>query len=216
MRIILKDVVLSYPKLFKADDKGKFGAAFVFRKGQEKQVKEIQKAALAVLVDKFGKEEATKMVKAGRVPIAGGKGATVRTDAGKYEDIGGIAYLNARTGAGEKNRPSVLASYADPSGRKNSAGKPVPAQITDERQIWAGQIVNASVTLYYKKHPENEGVWAALNGVQHVSDGDIRLDNRIDAADEFDVDPDAVATLDSLVDDDAESEDGDDLSELLG
>jgi hypothetical protein len=206
-RIIVKNVILSYPHLDKPVASGeggdaKFSAAFVFGPGQEAQVKSIKEAALGVLVEKFGKPKATEMVKNSSVGIAGGRGHAVRTDVAKYEDLGGIAFINARSA----DKPGLVSLIPD------SKGKP---SLADVSTFYAGSIVNASVTPYYYDRNGNRGVTWALNNLQWVGDGEKRLDSRMGAQDEFSSDPNAVASLDALTDD-SEDAGEDDLSDLLG
>jgi hypothetical protein len=201
-RIIIRNAVLSYPKLDKPDEKGKFGAVLVLTAGQEDQITMVKKAALDVLVGKFGKDEATKMIKKGRVVLAGNKHSTIRVDVDKYEELGAIGFVNARA----TDKPGLVSTVPDKNGKPS---------VIDAAPFYAGCIVNASVTLYFKEVDGNAGVWSALNNVQFVRDGEKRLDSRVDAASEFEADPNAVATLDSLVESDEAAEEEDSLDDLL-
>jgi hypothetical protein len=222
-RIILKNVILSYPHFDKpvASEEGgkpKFSAAFILTKDsfavidgkatKPGDLKPLKAVALATLIDKLGKEKASKLVKEQAVSLSGGKNSSLRTDVAKYENIGAIAYINARS----TDRPGLVNMIPDSNGRP---------MVIDHTPFYAGAIVNASVTSYYYDVSGNKGAAWALNNVQFVRDGAVRLDNRVSAENEFEADPNAVAQLEDLTSEalaeDADTEDveEEDLSALL-
>jgi hypothetical protein len=195
IRVISPECILSFPDLFEADEKGKFGAALVFPAGTD--LTELKKAVLAVAQEKFG-DKAAAMIQKGQLRFMGGPHHTFRTDGeDKYGE--GAIYINARS----NTRPGIVSIYPDAQGR--------PSMITDESQIYPGCVCKVSLSPFYYDIDGNKGITWGLNNIQKIRDGD-RLDSRVSAADEFSADPNAMADLASLTAGDA---DGDDIMSLL-
>lgn len=227
-RFILRDVILSYPTLFtprlpkdpKPGDEPKFSCTYIDTNPE--QVKAFKKAAIAVAQERWGSK------------LTGAKLRTLETQHGPAvflvsgdlrvrmpwnDDPGAVAskgypegstYINSRG----VSKPGVVSIVPDPN-----TGKPM--QITDESRVYPGIIGNASGDLYAYGKSGNNGVSFGLGNVQIVRDGE-RLDGRANAADEFDADASAVADLSDLTGEAVPagvgvvSDDGDDLSDLIG
>lgn len=83
-------------------------------------------------------------------------------------DIPGGVFINPWT----KSRPGVV------DARRN--------EIIMPEDVWAGQLVRASVTPYFYHNSGNKGVSFALNNIQVCRTDGVRLDGRKQAKDEFD------------------------------
>jgi hypothetical protein len=214
LKIRAKEVIISYPHLETAQaaedgGKPKFSAAFVFQKGNASLV-ELKKKCIIVAKEKFG-DKATKMIQGGKLKMPWHD-----SDEAEKGYPEGSTYVNARS----DRKPGVVSIYPD----KKNPKKPAVIENVEE-EVYAGAIVNATLMPFYYKKSGNEGIGVALNNVQKVRDGD-RLDSRVAAADEFDVDESAASTLDDLeneealedeedVEEDETSDDEDDIEELL-
>jgi hypothetical protein len=91
----------------------------------------------------------------------------------------GSIFVNVRSG----QQPGTVYAYAGPDGKK-------PAQMPTDKikaELYPGAIVRASVTAFAYDTSGNRGVSFGLNNIQKVRDGD-RLDNRVAAENEFDID----------------------------
>jgi ssDNA-binding protein len=185
--LILPKAILSYPWIDSAqpvgDDadagaKPKFGGVFVFTPAVLADPKEkarydaLVAAAVAAIDEKWpGKRDA--LLKSENFK----KG--FRKDAKPGYPEGSI-WISARS----DRKPSAVYSYEDP----NKPGKPaqVPADKIKET-FFAGAIVRASVSVFAFDKKGNKGVSFGLNNIQFLKAGE-RLDNRVAAEDEFDVD----------------------------
>jgi hypothetical protein len=182
-RVITPEAILSYPHLFEAwsgdkDSEPKFSAAFVFLSGSDLSV--LKAAVFAAGTAKWG-DKFTELVKTGQVRLP------FRTDGENKGYPAGSTFINARS----KNRPGVVEPYAGADGR--------PAPLTDFDKVYAGCRVRGSVTAFAYDTAGNKGVSFALNNVQYLAPGE-RLDNRVDAKNEFGVTEDSPASLGSLDD----------------
>lgn len=185
-KVITGRVTLSYPsfKEARAPAQGgepKFGGAFVFESLDA--TKELQAAAKAAGEEYFGEKKFKQLVASGALQITGGKGAAIRTD-GMAKGYGeGTVYINARS----KSRPGLVYGHAGPDGKP----APVPeSRIEDD--LYAGAAVRVSVNAYAYDKAGNQGIGWGLNNVQKLGDGP-RLDGRMAASEEFEVDPNAKA-----------------------
>lgn len=201
-RIITPEAILSYPHLFEpqVDRKGKekYGCALVFPEGTD--ISAMKKAAVGVLVDRFGKEKTKELLKTQADDLL-----PFRNDWEKKGYPEGSVFMNVRT----TRKPGIVSTVPDP---KNN-GRPMV--IDDPDEMYPGARVRASIRPFWYDVDGNRGVSFALNNLQKVGEGD-RLDNFVAAADEFDADEDAVADLDDLTEPEAATEDEDDLEDLLG
>lgn len=167
-RIMLKDVRLSFPALFKPEayqpgDAEKYKATLLVPK-DSKQAKEIDAKILAVLKDKFGTkaDSVLKTIRGNANKFAWQDG-----DNKEYDGYAGMMALSAKSDA----RPTVLDQ--DKSPLTAADGKP-----------YAGCYVNASIDLFAYTTGGN-GLSASLRGVQFVRDGDSFSGARPADSDEF-------------------------------
>lgn len=167
-KIRLRNVRLSFPKLFKAKafqegQDPRFESTFLLdpsNKDHAKTIKEIEAQAKSVLEEKFN----------GKVPkgvkYCFGDGNDKEYDG--YEDMTYISSAN-------KTRPTVVDRDRSPLAEED--GKP-----------YAGCFVNATITLWPQDHPKGgKRVNANLLAVQFVKDGEAFGQKPVDAEDEFDV-----------------------------
>lgn len=188
----LEGVIISYPSLFEKQEYGgkeKYRCTFVIV--SEVTLKALKKAAAFVAKEKWS-DKAAKMKQSGKLkwPF---KEST-------EENIGypeGSTFIRVTS----DNKPGVVSRIPDADGK--------PTRIEDPNAVYAGCIVNATVTAGWYDVDGSKGVTFYLNNVQLVGDGP-RLDSRTNAADEFDADEDAVADLSDM---DTPAEDGDDIGE---
>lgn len=173
-KIILKNVVLSYPHLDKPQppmnegDTPKHSAVFVFGKTEMELVRA---AAQAAANEKWG-AKGVKMV------TLGGKGSTIRNDTeGKYPE--GSFYISARN----VDQPGLVYRHAGPDGKKPALVEPEKIKLV----FYPGARVNVSLTAFAYEYKVNKGVGFALNSIQKWAD-DIRLDGRVAAEDTFEAD----------------------------
>jgi hypothetical protein len=206
VKVLLKEALISYPALFEPEAFGnqdpKYKATFVVTDAAE--VRKLQEAALEVGRAYFG-DDVAKKIRAGKI-----KFALKKSD----EDDGypeGSYYIRATS----SKRPGVVSIYPSKEDPKK------PARIEDPEEVYPGAVVNASVVAAVYDRPDSKGITFYLNNVQKVRDGE-RLDSRVAAEDEFDVDADAIVDMADFESGDDEvsgtetEEATDDLSDLLG
>lgn len=194
-KVIIKGAILSYPRFDEPEaiDGGepKYGCTLVITNDDD--LKRLKSAVAEVGKEAFG-DKFAKGLRSGGI-----KSPFHQTDPEK--DFGypeGSSYIRVRT----KDQPGMVAVWRGADGK--------PARV-DADQFYAGCIVNASVAAFAYNKGINKGVSFALNNVQFVTDGP-RLDNRIAAEDEFEVDEDAEAPLEDL-DGDEDIDPNEDLDE---
>lgn len=207
-RVRLPEAILSFPKVYTPEafaegDKAKYSATFVFPPGSD--LKGLKAAAVEVGREAFG-SKFDEMVKKGKLHWPFRDPDDDENATRGYPE--GSTFIRARS----ERQPGIVSIYPGPD------GKPLP--ITDEDQIYAGVIVNATVDVYAFKGQLNSGITFGLGNIQKVRDGE-RLDGRLPASAEFEADASAAANLDDLDSDApvavaAGVDDGDDLSDLLG
>lgn len=167
-RIMLKNVRLSFPALFKAEafkpgDEPKFKATFLIPK-DDPQVKLIEAKILAVLKEK-SPAKADSILKS--IRNNPNKFCWADGETKSYDGYEGMMALSTKG----KTRPTVI--DADRSQLAEDDGKP-----------YAGCYVNASVDLFVYDN-SGVGVSASLRGVQFVADGDNFSGSRPADSDEF-------------------------------
>ncbi len=202
MKHIIEGAILSYPKFAEPEAFGggdpKYSCTLVMEENGADH------KALKTIVAQLGRErygdKFAALIKAGKVKLPFHRS----TPEDGYPE--GTIYIRVRT----KSQPGMVAIW------RGSDGKAAP--LTADK-FYAGCVVNASV-MGFTYDNESKGISFALNNVQFVSDGE-RLDGRVAAQDEFDVDEDAVAPLEDLkpqddpnADEDADA--GDPIDDLLG
>lgn len=188
-KIITPKAMLSYPHLFTpqaAQDGGKekYSCALVF--DADTDISFLKKAAIETAIEKWG-EKAKDMIRKGqlRMPFR---------DGGEKDYPEGSTFINVRS----DRQPGIVSLIPDPK-----TGRPLP--ITDPDDVYAGAIVRASIAPFAYDTNGNRGVSFALNNIQKLADGE-RIDGRTRAEDEFDADPNAVASLEDLTDDSAQQD----------
>lgn len=172
IKVITPEALLSYPHFNepRADDKGDlwYDCALVFPEGTD--LKAMKAAVVEVAKAQFG-EKAVQMFKDGELK------SPFRTDAKKKGYPEGSTFFSCKS----KNKPGIVGVNPGKDGK--------PAPYTGE--IYAGLLVKASIRPYYYKQ-QGGGIAMGLGNVQVVGKGQ-RLDNRMDAADEFEADANAAA-----------------------
>lgn len=170
--IVLKNVRLSYPNLFKAkaiqkDQEPKFSANFILdKKTDAAQIETLRKLIQTVAEEKWGKTKIPKF-----------KHALLR-DGADREDKEGYGPEVMFIGASSQKRFPVV--DRDPSIELNEQdGKP-----------YAGCYVNASLRLWAYDNEFGKGVSATLRAVQFVKDGEAFGDAPVKADKVFSTLPD--------------------------
>ena len=162
MKVLLKNVRLSFPSLFKTEqyageDTGKFAATFLIPKSDVKAVKAIEDACAAALKEKFG----DKIPKGFKLPIVDG-------DDKEYKGYADHVCIKAST----KKRPTLVNRDKTP--------------IAEEDDIlYGGCYVNASIDIWVMDTSYGKKVLASLNAIQFVKDGEA-FANSSNGADDFD------------------------------
>ena len=171
MRILLKDVRLAFPNLWKASaPKGggeeAFSASFILPK-THKQLPEIRKALSELAIEKWG----AKGLATYKTLESTGKTCLHDGDSkAEYEGFEGNFFISSRA----KVRPSVFDGQRQELTQAD--GKP-----------YSGCYVNASIELWAQDNSFGKRINAQLRGVQFLRDGDAFAGGGQPAdADEFD------------------------------
>jgi len=171
MKLLLRDVRLAFPNLWKATaPKGggeeAFSASFLLT-ADHKQLPEIKKALAAVASEKWG----AKSVAVYKALEAADKTCLHNGDSkAEYDGFEGNLYISSRA----KIRPSVFDGQRSPL--TEADGKP-----------YSGCYVNASIELWAQDNSYGKRINAQLRGVQFLRDGDAFAGGGKAAdADEFD------------------------------
>lgn len=169
MRSMIKDVRLSYVRLFNAAQMNGTGEAnysvclLIPKDGPEaRKLKEAIKAEVQNLVARYPKL-AGKQPKIWNNPLRDGD---VEKDGAEYE---GMYFVNCKRK--EKQGAPILID-----------GKKLP--ITDRNELYSGCYGNVAISLYPYEFSGKYGIGVGLNGVQKVRDGE-RLDGGT-SVDDFD------------------------------
>lgn len=171
MKILLRDVRLAFPALWKAQAPSSggdpaFSASFIIPK-THKQLPEIQAAIKSLAAEKWH-DKAPAILKAMQ---AGDKLCLHDGDTkSEYEGYAGALFISSRA----KVRPTVFDQQRDELSEAD--GKP-----------YSGCYVNASLELWAQDNAFGKRINAQLRGVQFLRDGDAFAGgSRPAAADEFD------------------------------
>lgn len=186
-KIITPKFRVSYPHVFEARKapgalKARFSLTALFTDDPESPpgsgtIEEMKTLALAAALEKFGDTEATRTaIRKGKIKMP-----FLEPDEGKYPDE---FTLMMRFASDEKYKPQVVDRFRGPDGKA--------AVITDPDVLYPGCWARASVRAFAYDTSGNKGVSFALNNVQKLAEGD-RLDNRVDARDEFEAEDPEVA-----------------------
>lgn len=188
--LLTPPATLSYPNLFKArlgpnakpGEEPKFSAALVFTREafDSPEMRAIKDEVVRVAREKFGQQKADAMIREKSLKLP------FRTDiAAKGYPEEFVAFINISS----KQQPGIVSRYAGKDGK--------PAPITDEREMYAGCVVRASVRAYAYGGAGTTyapGVALGLQNVQKMGDGD-RIDGKSDASDDFDALESAPAAM---------------------
>lgn len=163
MKIMLKNVRLSFPSLFKTEwyagaDTEKFAATFLIPKSDSKTVSAIESACKQALIDKFGEG---KIPKGFKMPLADG-------DEKDYQGYQDHFIIKANT----KKRPTLV----------NRDKTPI---VEEDGILYGGCYVNASIDIWVMDNSYGKKVLASLNAIQFVKDGE-SFGTKSDGADDFD------------------------------
>lgn len=126
------------------------------------------------------------------------------------EGLEGCTFIRAKN----KRKPGVVTEVRDPQ-----TGK--PSVLEDESKIYPGVFLRTSLDPFAYDTKGNRGVSLSLGNIQYIGGGEALAGSYVPAEDEFEANPDAVADLSDLTEDDEEpvgvgAEGGDDLSDLIG
>jgi hypothetical protein len=161
MKLVLKNVRLSFPSLYKTEeyggqDTGKFGATFLIDK-KDPQAKEIKAIIKKVAEEEFGSplpKGITNCLKDG--------------DEKEYEGYAGNFSIKGTT----KRRPILVDEHKTPIAEEDG-------------RLYPGCFVNASLSVWAMNNSFGKKVLAALNGIQFAGPGDA-FGAVNDALDDFD------------------------------
>ena len=150
MKIMLKNVRLSFPSLFKTEqyageDTEKYAATFLIPKSDTKTVTAIEQACKQALVEKYGEG---KVPKGFKMPLVDG-------DEKEYQGYADHVCIKAST----KKRPTLV----------NRDKTPI---VEEDGILYAGCYVNVSIDLWVMDNSYGKKVLASLNAIQFVKDGE--------------------------------------------
>lgn len=179
--------ILSYPHLFKAQPgqnggKDKFSAALVITREERDtpEFRDMKEKAMLAAREKFG-ARTDDLIRKGKLKMP------FRDDMDDKGYPEGSIVVNARS----DSKPGIVDRYKDPN-----TGK--AREITDEKEVYPGMIVRASLRAFAYDTNGNMGVAFALNNVQKLGDG-ARLDGKKAAQDDFEALDEAPADLADLM-----------------
>ena len=163
MKVMLKNVRLSFPSLFKTEvyageDTGKYAATFLIPKSDTKTVTAIEQACKAALVEKYGEG---KIPKGFKMPLVDG-------DDKEYQGYQDHVYIKANT----KKRPTLVNRDKTPIAEEDNI-------------LYGGCYVNASIDVWVMDNSYGKKVLASLNAIQFVKDGEA-FGSKSEGADDFD------------------------------
>lgn len=150
MKVMLKNVRLSFPSLFKTEiyageDTEKYAATFLIPKSDTKTVNAIEQACKQALVEKYGEG---KVPKGFKMPLVDG-------DDKEYQGYQDHYSIKAST----KKRPTLV----------NRDKTPI---VEEDGILYGGCYVNASIDLWVMDNSYGKKVLASLNAIQFVKDGE--------------------------------------------
>lgn len=166
-QVLIKNVRLSFPRLFEAEPSvpggtPKFSAAFLIDPNSDtgkRNLSQIVSAIKEVCDEEWGKEEMYKTMKEGRVALTRGDDHVHQQTGEPYDGYPGMMVVKASSP--QKRRPATVDRRRRP--------------VTDEDQVfYGGCYVNAAITIYTVKGQEKggNGVFASLEAVQFYADGE--------------------------------------------
>lgn len=161
MKVLLKNVRLSFPSLFNTEvyggaDTEKYAATFLIPKS-DKTVQAIESACQQALKEKYG----DKIPKGFKMPLVDG-------DDKEYDGYANHYSIKATT----KKRPTLI----------NRDKTPI---VEEDGIIYAGCYVNASIDIWVMDNSYGKKVLASLNAIQFAKDGEAFGSGGGNAADDF-------------------------------
>lgn len=161
MKVLLKNVRLSFPSLFTTEvyggaDTEKYAATFLISKSDKKTIQTIEDACQQALKEKYG----DKIPKGFKLPLVDG-------DDKEYDGYTNHFSIKATT----KKRPTLV----------NRDKTPI---VEEDGIIYAGCYVNASIDIWVMDNSYGKKVLASLNAIQFVKDGEA-FGNGSSGADDF-------------------------------
>jgi len=162
MKVVLKNVRLSFPSLFATEvyggeDTGKYAATFLIPKSDTKTVATIEQACKQALIEKYGEG---KIPKGFKLPLVDG-------DDKEYQGYADHVCIKAST----KKRPTLV----------NRDKTPI---VEEDGILYGGCYVNASIDVWVMDNQYGKKVLASLNAIQFVKDGEA-FGNASNGADDF-------------------------------
>ena len=163
MKVLLKNVRLSFPSLFATEvyggeDTGKYAATFLIPKSDTKTVATIEQACKQALIEKYGEG---KIPKGFKLPLVDG-------DDKEYQGYADHVCIKAST----KKRPTLV----------NRDKTPI---VEEDGILYGGCYVNASIDVWVMDNSYGKKVLVSLNAIQFVKDGEA-FANSSNGADDFD------------------------------
>lgn len=155
--ILTPEFRVSFPRVFEADENGKYGCAMIFDDDVDFSV--LEKAIAEKEREVYPKGSPKNLMR----PILDGN----ESEAGR-EELKGKFYINGKSG---KYRPGLV-----------DANK---VEITDEAEFYPGCWARAVITLYHWKYLGKCGISANIRNIQKLRDGEPLISRR-SAEDEFD------------------------------
>ena len=154
---------LAYPNVFQKDKDEKYSVALLFPK------ENFNNNFIKTIVDEIKAQLAITDFKNGFPPSF--KGNPLR-DGDAVNEAGNIPfpgyyYMNAKSNF----QPGVVAAYPDPH-KKTADGRPVPAIITDEREIYGGVWARVELHAYAYDFKGKKGISVSLGNIQKIRDGE--------------------------------------------
>lgn len=161
MKVLLKNVRLSFPSLFKTEvyageDTGKYAATFLIPKSDKKTVQAIESACQQALKEKYG----DKIPKGFKMPLVDG-------DDKEYDGYANHYSIKATT----KKRPTLVNRDKTPIAEEDGI-------------LYGGCYVNASIDVWVMDNSYGKKVLASLNAIQFVKDGE-SFGSKSEGADDF-------------------------------
>lgn len=157
MRIMLKNVRLSFPALFSPkaigdNDNAKYGATLLIDKSDKENLKKIHQAVEAAVEEGKTKKFEGKVPRKWRnEPLRDGDD---EKDTEKYPEFEGTYFITARS----NNAPQVVDNQVEP--------------ILDQSEVYSGCYVNVTVSSFPYNFEGTKGISWGLGNVQKVKDGE--------------------------------------------